>query len=392
MLAKPAPTDQRAGVRPISFVLDDAGALRPPVTLSVRPEDLSRSEPLRATVHQTIGRSVSGWVDSFGEGLPSLTIAGHTGWRYANGSGMDGAQAFDALNQLVAHDFPEAQQQAIERGMDPSLVQLLFVDMLDGFAYSVIPTQFVLRRSKSRPLLYQYNISLQATAPEIDIPRVTPPEYGGFQAGLGSLDMELDALDGWLLFDLEALIRRALALLSMDLVTASSAIMRLLALAVNAFRAAGDAIRGASNFSVGASSPQARIAADLARVGTNILRTLTAITLLPTVTMAELGRVASHFNTVLCLFSNSLRDRQNYEDYSPLYGSSGCSSTTGGRPASRFAGTNTFAAIEFDGVGKVTSEALASIAMLATMDPVLSPMSFSEIARHSQIIAEGVSL
>jgi hypothetical protein len=392
MLAKPAPTDQRAGVRPISFVLDDAGALSPPVTLSIRPEDLSRSEPLRATVHQTLGRDVAGWVDSFGRGLPSVNISGHTGWRYANGSGLDGAQSFDALNQLVAHDFPEAQQQAIERGIDPGLVQLLLIDMLDGFAYSVIPTQFVLRRNKSRPLLYQYQISLQATATEIDTPVIDVAEYGSFPAGLTSLDAEVDFLTDQM-FDLEALIRAALAFAAPGSVTLAQPLIQLLSLAVEAAAAAGDAIRSAPSFSVGSSSPQAAVAADLARSGTNILRTLTAIQLLPSVRAADLVRVASHFNTVVCLFSNSLRDRQKYEDYSPLYGSSGCSSTTGGGPASRYLGTNTFAAIDF-GARKAmaTSEALASIAALSTMDPVLSPMSLQEIVRHARVIFEGLKL
>ena len=154
------PTSQRSGLRPISFVLDNGGSIGSPVILKVRPEDLTRNEPARATVNQTLGREVSGWVDHFGEGLPSVSISGHTGWRDVAGSGVDGARAFDQLNQLVAHDFPAAKQAAIDRGSDPADVKLLFVDMLDDFAWSVVPTTFTLRRNKSSPLLYRYNISL----------------------------------------------------------------------------------------------------------------------------------------------------------------------------------------------------------------------------------------
>ena len=87
----PAPTDQRAGVRPIVFVLDDRQSLEA-VTLPIRPEDLSRMESSRSTVHQTLGQDTAGWVDSFGAALPTCTISGNSWWRYAAGIERDGFQ------------------------------------------------------------------------------------------------------------------------------------------------------------------------------------------------------------------------------------------------------------------------------------------------------------
>lgn len=189
------PTDQRAAARPIAFMLDNNGLLSTPVTLKVRPEDLSRQEPSRATVHQTLGRKISGWVDNFGPALPTCTIVGHTGWRATGYNQEDGFAAFQSLNALVMQDYHAAKQKAIEQGADPAGVKLIFVDMLDDFAWSVVPMQFVLRRSKSRPLLIQYNITLQAIATDIDPQMVVTPGFGSRQSGKDDLDGNVDDLD-----------------------------------------------------------------------------------------------------------------------------------------------------------------------------------------------------
>ena len=60
------------------FVMEENGAVVQSVMLAVRPEDLTRTEPNRATVHQTLGRSVTGWLDDFGVGLPTCNISKHT--------------------------------------------------------------------------------------------------------------------------------------------------------------------------------------------------------------------------------------------------------------------------------------------------------------------------
>src|SRR5579863_9041493 len=76
------PTDQRRQTKPISFYLMDASS-RPitstSVTLNVRPEELTRTDPSRINPQQTLGGTP--WADCFGPGLPTITIAGHTGWR-----------------------------------------------------------------------------------------------------------------------------------------------------------------------------------------------------------------------------------------------------------------------------------------------------------------------
>lgn len=390
MIAKPAPFDQRAGVRPIAFVLDDAGNLSPPVTLTIRPQDLTRTEPARATVHQTMGRDISGWVDHFGPGLPSVTIAGHTGWRFAEGAGMDGVQAFDVLNMLVAQAYPAARQAAINRGTDPAEVKLLFIDTLDGFAWSVVPTQFVLRRSKSQPLLFQYNISLQAVSTIIDNPVVVAPFLGNVSGGMSALDMATSRIGG-MLGSVDGWVSRALSFVDGVLGPVAGAIKNFVGMANGVFGTVNAVIRGAKNLVSGVANRLIGMARDIASVGVNVFRTLNNIRNLPADLKASLGRVAAAFNEVACIFSNSLRPRKTYEEYSGIYGASNCSSTTGGNQASPYANMNAFQEMQPEkDVATVSSRAMTGVATLARMDPVLAPMPFPEIGRHLTNIVSGV--
>ena len=192
-------TDQSAGVRPISFALDGGSGIGDPLVLPIRPEDLTVSDPQRVAVHQTLGGDTQGWVDDFGRGLPSITIAGHTGWNYKPALGVDGFQAFEKLHKMVVEDYPALRQQSAASGRDPDTVKLIFVDLLDDFAYPVVVPNFVLRRSRSRPLLYQYNIQMQATALSVDggLSQFLP-NLGSVGLGLGALDGVMKTLDGFL--------------------------------------------------------------------------------------------------------------------------------------------------------------------------------------------------
>lgn len=392
MLAKPAPTDQRAGVRPISFVLDDAGSLGTSVTLNVRPEDLTRNEPARATVHQTLGRDTTGWVDHFGEGLPSVTIAGHTGWRHAIGTGMDGVQAFQALNDLVAHAYPQAKQAAIDRGTDPAQVKLLFVDMLDDFAWSVVPTNFVLRRSKSRPLLMQYNISLQAVSTSVDSGVLQLPFFGNVFGGLNALDRLMEKFSSFE-WQVEDWVSRALAFVDRGLGPIASTVKTFVGMTNRALGAVNTVVRGAKNVINGTANRLIGIASDLASVGVNVFRTINNIRNLPSDLKAAIGRVASAYNEVLCVFSNSLRQRKTYEEYTGLYGASNCSSTTGGRQDSAYSNMNAFELMQpARDNAAFSSSALAGVSALSRMDPVMAPMPMPEIGRHLSNVVVGVSL
>jgi hypothetical protein len=391
MLEKPSPTDQRAPIRPISFVLENAGRVVDSVVLPIRPEDLTRTEPARSTVHQTMGKDVQGWVDNFGAGLPSVQISGHTGWLYQTGVKRDGFGSFEALNKLVAHDYHAARQAAIDAGRDPSAVKLIFVDTLDNFFWVVEPMQFVLRRSKSRPLLFQYSIALQAISTSVDNPLRFVPSWGSQALGLGALDDVIGRLEsfsgsiqGWV-SDAVSFVDRALAPIG-------SAVKDFLGKTVRVFRAVSTAVTSVNNGIKGVANRLISIASDLAKAGTNVMRTFQLIGSIPTTLKAALGRVAGAFNEVLCILNNSLRPRRTYEDYTGLYGASNCSSTTGGRPASIYTGNNVFDLMRTDKASlTATGDALSSVARLSRTDPVLAPAPINEAWRHIGNINQGLS-
>lgn len=393
MDAKYSPrTDQRAGVRPISFLLDNMGSLGDPITLPIRPEDLTRTEPTRATVHQTLGRETSGWVDSFGKGLGTVNISGTTGWHYNPAVGRDGFESFEALNELVVHRYSEFKQRAIDSGQDPAGVKLLFVDLLDNFAWSVLPTTFVLRRSKSRPLLLQYNINLQAVSTSIDSPLIAFPELGSLAAGLFALG-GLSARIAGFIGSVEAFVTKALVFVDRALGPIAGVIKQFVNFSARVLGAVTTVVQGAQNIANGTANRLIAIATDVARVGINVFRTINSIANLPSDLKATLGKVAAAYNEMACILKNSLRPRQVYEEYSALYGASNCSSTTGGRAPSLYANTNAFELIQpAKGVVLLSSGAQASMASLARMDPVMAPMPLPEMSRHMVDLIEGATV
>lgn len=391
-MASGSPTDQRAGVRPISFLLDDAGTLSPPVNLAIRPEDLTRTEPSRVAVHQTLGKTQIGWADWFGEGLPSVTIAGHTGWRRPSAGGADGFGSFEALNTLVQHRFAAAKQTAIEQGKDPAEVKLLFLDMLDNFSWSVVPTSFVLRRSRSRPLLYQYNISLQAVSTTIEDPFSDAPALGSLSGGLAALESAISAIENLAAMAV-GFINDAVAFVSGAVSMVAEVVGVFTGLANRVLNAAYSVIDAVAGGAATIASDVIGIANDIAAVGTNLFRTVSAAVNLPVELRAQVARVASAYNEVACIFGNALKPKRAYEDYEGLYGASNCSSTTGGRPPSPYSNANPFSAMRPQASPvQVSSVALASIAAVKASDPVLAPMSLPELSAHIGQINSGVGL
>lgn len=391
MFATRAPTDQRAGVRPIAFLLQKPGGFGSPVTLKVRPEDLTRPEPSRVAVNQTLGRDITGWVDNFGEGLPSVTISGHTGWRSSAGSGEDGAEAFETLNQLVAHDYHKAKQQAIDSGIDPAFVKLLFIDMLDGFTWNVVPTNFVLRRSRSRPLLFQYNISLQAISTDIDNPLMILPFAGSIPAGLGALANVISTIQGYA-STIKDWVATAVAYKDAALAPIASTVHAFTVMSTQVFQAVQSTVNSVENGISSTANSLIGIASDIAKVGTNVNRSIAAIVGIPSHITAAMGRVAGAYSEAYCIFKNSLRPRQTYDDYSDLFGASNCSSTTGGRPASAYVNSNAFALMQDQkGPVTITSTGQSSMTTLGIGDPVLAPIDFREMDRHLKIVNDGVS-
>ncbi|ECB1886233.1 hypothetical protein IAJ44_004289 [Salmonella enterica] len=392
MFTTAAPTDQRAGVKPIAFTLQTPTGITNTVTLKIRPEDLTRTEPQRATTTQTIGRGVVGWVDHFGEGLPSLQIAGHTGWRTSQGSGEDGAQAFETLNNLVVHTYPEAVQAAIDNGRDPSQVRLIFVDMVDDFSWVVVPQQFILRRSKSRPLLFQYNMSLQCVSTDLENPLMVLPFAGTISGGLKALNDVVGKIEGFGQ-DIEGWINRAVSVAHGVIVPVANTVHNFNIMATRVFNTVNSVVATGKNAVNAVANDVIGIASDVAKVGMNLHRTIANIQSIPQDVMHSLMRVTGAYSEAFCILNNALRPRKVYQNYDGLFGASNCSSTTGGSQPSAYANTNAFALLN-DRQKPITLDAAArsSISSLGNADPVMAPMSVGELNRHATTALNGIKI
>lgn len=370
------PPSQKAGVRPISFVMVDksvAGGYTSSVSLTIRPEELTRTDVSRMTVQQTLGGA---WADDFGPGLSTINIAGHTGWRGAGGS--DGMALFSMLKNQVFDDWHARRNQARRAGKDPSQVQLTFADALDSNTDIVAPMNFVLRRSKSRPLLMQFQISMIS----LQIPFVDTAASAASMLN----DLGLTSLAS-AVTEISNAIGQVKNFINQNIIAPVTAFMHT---AVSVF----NAVMTASNAIVG---QVLGIATSIAQTGLNLFHTLGAVASLPSILVGQIMGVAGAFSNVFCVLKNAIKTASVYQDFTALYGASNCSSTVGGSPISSYVknGTNPF----YDVVGTaskppvtVSPQAQTSLQIVNNTDPVLSPLSSAALSGHLINISNGVKV
>ena len=373
------PSSQKAGARPISFALDGGGPLSF-VDLVVRPEDLTRVDPSRLSVQQTLGPSA--WVDNFGAGLARITISGHTGWRRIEGVQGDGLERFIDLKDRVFTHWHSRRNAQASAGMDPDAVRLIFSDALDGFSEIVAPDNFTLRRSKSRPLLAQYQISLTVVS---ENGKTGYLDFGGLLGGGATEALGLDSLTASVnrITDMLGKVKGFINGTLLGPVTKFMQQTARLYAAVRGAISAGSDIAGAL---IG-------VARATAQAGINIFRTLAAVASIPSLVRNQLMQVAGAYSNILCVLGNALKQKRFIQDYSDLYGSSNCSSTAGGRPLSSLAGQNPFYTVVPTRQPlpvAVSVPAQQSLAALGGSDTVLAPMSMSALNVHVGTIASGM--
>jgi hypothetical protein len=382
--------NQKAEVRPISFLFHNTATGDMPVKMDlvIRPEDLTRPDVSRAMVHHTLGGA---WLDSWGEGIPTVQISGTTGWRQ-NGS-RDGLAEFQALHELIYKRWHREREEAIKNGRDPDKVKLIFCDDLDGFVWVVAPMGFILRRNKSRPLLSQYQINLTWLDDGIDERNTAlallPTAGANNQTGL------LETVQSSLASSLAKIKEFAANLrgkVGEYLGPIRSAVASFTSLTASALSYVQDVIKEGMSVVATATGGVIEIAANLARSASNIHNVIQSVVTLPQRVKSEFAKVAAAYRNAYCVMKNALRSKRYIPDYDPLYGSSTCSSTAGGRPISIYDTQNPFPVllpVEAGGA-RVSSAAAQSVGRLAGMD-VLKPPSMSRIGEELSTINSGVS-
>lgn len=378
------PSSQRAVDRPISFVLHDkaAGARPVAVNLSIRPEDLTRSTPSRLNIQQTLSQDA--WADTSGPGLTTITIAGHTGWRPGANDDKDGIERFISLRKQVFEDWHLRRDVALSSGIDPSGpngVELIFSDALDQCSEVVAPQTFVLRRSKSRPLLCQYQIVMTVLSEVIG---------GANAAGSGSTP-EAKKLTG--LASLVASIKKLVAFIgkikSFIDKNILGPIRAFVQQATNLFNAVKDAVQEVR----GVFESIRSVATQVAQAGANLFHTLAMVANLPSMIKAELMGVGAAFTNIFCVLKNAINPQNTYEDYTGLRGASNCSSTAGGSPLSSFADKNPFFS-----VAPTASQPIASLSnagrdglnTLSQSDPILAPLTPEQLKNAVSAAGSGL--
>jgi hypothetical protein len=376
-----APSSQKAGVRPISFLLDDQSAgVGPPqafVDLVIRPEELVRTDPSRAVVHQTLGGA---FIDNFGPGIAQITISGHTGWRRTAAEQADGLERFQRLKNQVYDEWHAARQRAVWNGVNPDAVRLIFADALDEFAAVVVPMSFTLRRNKQRPLLQQYQLSMLVVAEEPlqviegELPGADEREL----AGLDSLTASIDEL-------------------TRNIHSVRSWVDSTLVGPVQSFMGQTARLYGSVRGAISAGTDLADSVINAARLsaaaGINLFRTVAAVASIPQQAKAGLMAISSAYSNIYCVLRNALRQKLYYQDYSDLYGASNCSSTAGGRPLSMLGGENPFYKVvptAGPSALSLSQPAQNALQTLAGSDPVLSPLDTSSLAAAAGSIADGM--
>lgn len=383
------PQTQKADERPISFVLDDQSSRAAPrisVDLTIRPEDLTRVDSSRLSTQQTLGGA---WVDNFGPGIPSLNISGHTGWRRRFGvdNERDGQERFRYLFENVFTRWHKLRNDAMKAGDNPDKVKLIFADALDQFAVVVAPVSFTLKRSKSRPLLCQYQIGMTVVSQDIDelaYLRFGKNLFTDPQAleelGLDSLTASVDRLTEYL-EDIQDTVDRTLVAPVRDFLVKT----------IRLYQSVRTAIRTADEIA-GSLIAVARMTA---QAGMNIFRTIGAITSVPGLVKSRLMSLSSEYSNVFCVLKNAVQRQKYLPDYNPLFGSSNCSSTNGGRPLSPLSGVNPFylyAPANRTLSVAVTASGQAGLMAMASTDVVLAPMSMTSLTSSLSQISNGLSV
>jgi uncharacterized protein YoxC len=256
-------------------------------------------------------------VDSFGPGLRAINISGTTGWRAKHANGRDWEQEFKSLHDEAFKYWHIRRDAKIAEGGDPDKVRLEFVDTLDGIAVYVVPQQFVLKRSKSRPLLVQYNIGMMATA---DIGYSFPDQEPKLDA-----KAVLDSFDQTVadMADMAAAIAAAVTSALQAVTKLLNKINKMMAAVQNIMKAIGSII-----------SAVTAIIKKIAQALKNFFAMLAAMRNFAGKLTSLWKQAMAEFRNLQCLFKNGFQDAWQLEKYDDFNGAANCSSTNGGSPLS----------------------------------------------------------
>ncbi len=350
------------------------------MTLKLRPEELTRTDISRSTVTQTLGGA---FIDSFGKGLPTVQISGHTGWRGRTAAEM-GPAYFEKLKKFVYDDWHTSRATALKNNSDPDKIKLIFSDLLDNFQWVVVPMNFTLKRNTSNPLLSYYQMNLAWVSDYV------AEDYGVF-SGIKSIDDILKSMDAAL-----AKIDNFAAELESDIDGFFDPITDGIKAAMNvAFKInqqARSLVGSGSRILDSVTGNLINTATGLSYAAANMLGAIIAVGSFPEYAKFRLMNTKSAWMNLFCIFQNSIRPQRLLPNFNDVYGASLCSSTTGGRPLLKFQNANTFENVlplNQSGTFTMNNGAVNAMNQINGFDTVISPPSIGQLNALSLAISQG---
>ncbi len=121
----------------------------------VNPETVNYDFPSRTTVIQTLGGAV---IDTFGAGIPTITLTGTTGWNRRDIQ-TDGFSAFRALYEF--YRFYQNELINPVNNNSKEQVYCVFDDGPSGLDFEVHLQDLKFPRTKQRPLLFPFTLTMK---------------------------------------------------------------------------------------------------------------------------------------------------------------------------------------------------------------------------------------
>jgi len=143
-------------------------AISQQVLIPIGPEDLEIHTPPRMTATQTLNGI---WIDHFGPGMTNLSISGTTGVQpnrpangavnYSSTAGSTDPTQLGSASIAALYDIYLQYADSVRKSENPASVTLTLSTILgdqDSPVYTIVPQDFYIRRSKTSPLLYRYQM------------------------------------------------------------------------------------------------------------------------------------------------------------------------------------------------------------------------------------------
>ena len=303
----------------VSLRLFSAAGAAAEFIFPINPEEFNYTKSERVRITRTLGDP---FVDDFGLGTPTLQVRGTTGWHTRPGiDGKDGYAAYRTLHREFHDRYFELRQAQVGSGADPDRIKLWVVNNVDNIVFAVVPMDFHLMRSKSRPLLYQYELKYTI------IEDLTQLRSKQVQDALSKAENWQDAFrKRWpVLADIIDISEKLFDSIS-DGYALLKKTLRPAFQAASVFIAAVGAVLGVIDH--GASHVAVIINGVARRVDT-VLKAIRPHTMSGPVELAiAIGNLQSVFNELCCYLSEGIKESW-LPDFSPIEGVSDCATTRG---------------------------------------------------------------